>query len=65
MRWVEMSCSKCCFNPCDRTAKCQEGTYWIQDVFGNLHLIIELSEPLKSVVSKAVINALKSEVEKK
>jgi hypothetical protein len=56
-----MSCSKCCFYPCNCTAKCQEGTYWIRDVYGDVRLVIELSEPLKSVVSKAVVKAIEKE----
>lgn len=56
-----MSCSKCCFNPCDRTGKCQDGAYWVRDKYGNHILIIEPSELLKSIISKAVIKALESE----
>ena len=53
-----MSCHKCCFNPCDRTSLCMEGTYFIRDQYGNLIEYIEPSESLKLLISKVVLKAL-------
>lgn len=61
-RKTKMSCSKCCFYPCDQTsATCGEGVYWIRDKYGNIRMIVELSEPLKSIVERSVLKALESE----
>lgn len=57
-----MSCYKCWFWPCDRTSLCPEGTYWIKDRYGRLMKVVEPSEPTKTIISRAVIKALESEV---
>lgn len=53
-----MSCDKCCYNPCDRTAICTDGTYFTKDIHGNLIKIVELPESTKRIISRAVEKAL-------
>jgi len=53
-----VSCHKCCFDPCDRTSKCQEGTFWVKDKYGTARIVIEVPESIKQVISKAVEKAL-------
>lgn len=52
------SCEKCVFNPCDRTSKCNEGTYFIRDVSGNLIKMVEIPISLKPVITRAIAKAL-------
>lgn len=52
------ACHKCCFNPCDRTSVCEEGVYYVKDKYGNIIRMIELPEPSRSAVSRAVEKAL-------
>ena len=53
-----MSCDKCCYNPCDRTAMCPDGTYFTKGIHGNLIKIVELPESTKRIISRAVEKAL-------
>lgn len=57
-----MSCSKCCFWPCDRTSACPELVYYVKDEYGNVIRMVEVPDSLKPIISKAVIKALESEV---
>lgn len=48
-----MSCKKCSRSPCDRTTICPLGTYY--DEFTQM---IELSEDIKELISRAILRAL-------
>jgi len=57
-----MSCEKCCFNPCDGTTRCHEGTFFIRDRFGKIVEMVEIPERLKPIISEAVLKTLESKI---
>ena len=59
---INMSCQKCCFNPCARTEKCAEGVYYRKDRHGKVTYMVDvrarLSESTIQMISRAVEKAL-------
>jgi len=60
-----VNCWRCCYGPsCDRTAICPPNRYYSKDVYKTVREVIELPEPLRSLVSEAILKALDIQGEK-